>query len=213
MIREQTEERYRQLEQLGAELGVPVPVMHHRAEIDGVEVYKGRSHTWVRNFWNLFLMLLGYQAAVASEWGPGIISRKNLTGTIVAAAAGGTGLTATAAANGWTAGIVVGNSATDWSFGHYALQSVAQGSMTVSSQLAPGMYYNSDTKMWTITFQRTFTNSSGSTYTIREAGLYYITITGSTAHMMCRDVLETEVPVLNGQVITWTSTLTLTFPE
>lgn len=209
MIREQTEERYRQLELLGAELGIPIPTMHLRAEINGKEVYRGRSHTWVRNFWNLMVNFIGFQAGITTDWGPGYISRKNVSGSLVGLVAGGEKLTPTGAAGNATIGLVIGTGAGAWSFESYDLTQAA--SMTIGTQLAPIAVYNSDTKMWTIVFQRTFNNAS-TDKTVTEVGLFYQGGSGSN-YLLCRDVLETPVVVLIGQAITWISTLTMTFPE
>lgn len=158
------------------------------------------SHTWVRNTYNACFGLLAGVAAADSTFGDGYINRKSTSGTV------GSALTRpivtgvwTAPAGGVTSGIVVGTSATAWTFEDFKL-----GTLIAHGNGASQLSYTLGTvatDAWagdviTITGTRTLNNNSGGTITIAEVALY------NSSAMFTRDVLTSTVDVADtGQLV------------
>ena len=113
------------------------------------------------------------------------------------------------------AGIVVGTSATGWSFEQNSLVALipngtSYGYLVWNTQSATTGALNTHT--YTATMIRTFTNSSGGSITVQECGLQakvFVDDESYQTYMFSRDV-PTAVPVSDGGTLTVTYTLSVT---
>src|SRR5437763_528273 len=83
------ESDYKAIEELGALLGIPVPMAYISTEtrdIDSgalLDEYHDRSRTWVRNFWNTSILFAACGITTDSTtFGSGHINVKDVSGTI-----------------------------------------------------------------------------------------------------------------------------------
>ena len=140
------EKKYNQLRKLGQELHIPIPEHFLELEVrdkDGrvIQTIKQRSHSWVRNAYNLLLSGMASKNidAGVGEYGAGYLSIKDTGGTIKRGALGAmmygvgfdfedAGNTYRAAAAITTFGILVGSDATAESFeDHKLLAQIGEG--------------------------------------------------------------------------------------
>jgi hypothetical protein len=229
------EEDYLEIERLGVKLGIPVPMLHIKVEAinpDGSpgQVYKDRSRTYNRNFWNIIFCNASQAPAGAATFGAGFLAVKTTGAAIknssfdlvlgALSPVGVQGFGSTAATAGVdTSGIVVGTGVIAESFEHITLNTqtlngVTAGKISYANQSVTAVSYDAGTKTWTATLVRIFNNNSGGTITIAEVGIYgslYI-VNNNNSLMFCRDLLGASVAVLNGGQLTVTYTMTLTFP-
>jgi hypothetical protein len=185
------------------------------------------GNSWVRNFYNwVFTQMTGTLYAGAS-FGAGYMILKDTGGTlrgsgdVVGMSGADPPQYATmglrAAEGVLTGGIVLGTSETEVTINDYNLgTAIAHGSgsgqlyyyaSTIGSNV-----WDSDLKVWRQTLSRICINNSGGTITVKEASLrFHRVVAASFSAMMERTVLSPSVPVLDGQVLTVTYTLSISF--
>lgn len=199
------ERKYRRMEKLGAELGVPVPRMHLEMQVimpDGkvVHHHKQRSHSWTRNAYNLILAQLGGASLGDATFGAGLLSAKATTGTVhYSTTKGWSSVQGSGGASDYSIrnpnvetygfragagedefGILIGTSDTAEDFSDYILGAKVEdgtgaGQMSHILTESIAQSYNSGTKTWTCSQVRFINNNSGGGITIKEAGLFFKT--------------------------------------
>jgi hypothetical protein len=228
------ERQYRELRRLGQKLHIPMPEAFIELEVrdkDGrlVQRHKQRSHSWVRNAYNLLFCSLAAVDGNDSTFEAGKLSIKDTGGTIrystkpIAELGTTSMLTAgygyTAAAGVITSGIVVGSGTNAESFEDYVLQTlIANG--TGGGQLsyvASELYsysYNAGTKVLTATHIRYINNNSGGAVGINEVGLILSGYAGGVGRYWynSRDKLGSTVTVPDTGQLKVTYTIQLTYP-
>jgi len=211
-----------ELARLSRKLGIPVPIVHIQVKstragaITGF--YEGLSRTWTRNYWNILFASLCGLPTVATNFGAGYLSMKQVGGT-VSAYTTPQNLTQSPVGpiNNSAYGIIPGRGSTAENFDSYALAtpithgvSATQLSFRASSHSSA---YTSETKLWTATISRLFDNLSGGSIVITESAIYAYFATMGWSLMNCRDLLASSVTVLDDGVLTIKYTITLTFPN
>jgi hypothetical protein len=176
----------------GTLVSPPVFPMQARAE-----VYNGAAQIsdsgWVtlkytRNHYNLLFGMYGNAALNvdpgSADYAAGSLNCKDITGAIRAGTADGHPVGADVDYLFWlgwatvdTRGIVVGTGTTAAALGDYVMEGkIAEG--TGAGQLSHGTYvmsgatYDADTRTWSNTAYREFTNGSGNTINVGECGWY-----------------------------------------
>jgi hypothetical protein len=178
---------------------------------NGKLIEKGKfpAKSWVGN-------IIGLLSAILSTWGASssayyVPTRTDLidtSGTARSMALGAISsncpLGGCASAGETGAGIVVGSSDTPVSIGQYALISQI-GHGTGSGQLQYGattVETISKNSTWLFRVIRAFSNSSGSTVTVREIGLYAKLGSAGQTCMLARDVPASPINVPAGSTLT-----------
>jgi hypothetical protein len=228
---EKPEALYEELDQLGRELGIPVPQVHLGlvvTDADGnvLDEYSGRSRTWNRNFWNHYFVQVSGAPSTTSmgAFGAGSLKVRDTSGTSL----NSTNYCNSAAPFNYnwsisatsTQGIVVGSGTTAESFEHNTLATLithgtGAGQLTYTSQTNPVAVYDSGTKTWATTHRRSFSNGSGGAISVNEAGYYTQFMSAYNLNynmMICRDVLPSTIVVPNGAMLTVHYTISLGFP-
>lgn len=216
-----TEADYLEFERLAVKLGIPAPSVRLRVEshLDGIPtgLHEGRSHTWTRNFWNTLIMGATYLQS-SSSFGAGHLGIKKTDGNVATISQPDyMVLTPFGAVGIATRGIIPGRGTTAESFEHHVLATpITHGSganqLGFRAQYYPVGVYTAGTKLWTVTLQRLFDNTSGASIVVTECGLYCYCTGLAFYAMNCRDLLASGVTVLHNGVLTITYTVTLTFP-
>lgn len=235
MLNLKEEQRYERLKKLAWELHLPIPEAFLTLEVfdkNGklLQRHHQRSHSWVRNAYNLLLTNLAGKNLDDGTFGPGLLSIKATSGTIRDGAYGagagpynidleseGRGYRAAAASN--TQGIQVGSGTNAESFEDYMLQTlIAEG--TGAGQLnyvlseVPTKGYAALTQ--TITHIRYMNNNSGGDVSINEVGLILYGFAGGVVtekFMTSRDKLGATVTVPDTGQVKVTYTVQLTYPS
>jgi hypothetical protein len=236
MVMSGIELQYEELKRLAKSLHVPVAEAFWELEVSnkGGEVvrrHKQRSHSWVRNAYNLMVC---QSAAVASDSGVGLAIVD--TGGVTRSDA------TTQPASGWSSsgsgnmriyvgstygfyaqagvdnmGIVVGTGGGAENFDDHALGSKISngngaGQLAYSAMDALSVSTIGTTKQ--VVWIRYFNNNSGGPVTVNEVGIYTRgTVGGSTVYyMLCRDLLAGGVTVPDAGQLKVTYTIQLTYP-
>lgn len=201
---------------------------------DGKVIYKHRqrSHSWVRNAYNLmFCQLAGKDAdAGVGEFGAGYLSYKDTGGTIKRGNwTGAITLDATSAdavGNAYRAGaaiddfgILVGSGTNAESFEDYALQTqivdgTGSGELSHVEQEAPVDTYTAGTKTWKNELARYFNNNSGGVVTVNELALVDKSRAAAETPflLMARDKLASAVNIPDTGQLKVTYTIQLVYP-
>jgi hypothetical protein len=178
---------------------------------DGKLIQKGKfpAKSWVGN-------VVGLLSAILSTWGGSsgsfaVFTRSDLIDTSgtsrnmgLGATSGGATLGGCAPSGDVSGGIVVGSADTPVSIGQYMLVSLI-GHGTGSGQLQYGtttVETITKNSTWLFRVIRTFSNSSGSTVTVREIGLYARLGSGGQSVMLARDVPASPINVPAGSTLT-----------
>ena len=215
------EEEYQELHRLSKQLYLPAAEAFLALETrdrDGIitDVYRQRSHTWVRNLWNQVIGNIATAVTDTATFGAGHINWKStaatITNLIVTTAEGGQG---SVAAGNTNYGILVGTGTTAWSFEDYALATkiahgTGSGQLSYAGQVAPSLSWNSGTRVYSIQIQRQFSNNSAGSITINEVGFFQNV--AAAYIMMCRDVLAVGKTLAPGANTTASYVFTLTYP-
>ena len=222
--KDEREEKFATLRSLGVELSVPVPevFVSRKIENPGCEtiIKDGRSHTYVRNFYNLlFAHVAGIASYTSATYGAGDLNFRATNGTVY-----GTNGTMritlpeliTTATYTDTAGIVIGTSDTAYSFEQYALGALiahgtGSGQMSSQAMTQQTPVYTAGTKEWSQTAKRVFNNNSDGSIGVNEVGWGFRSATGNLA-LLVRDVLASTDTINVGGQYTVTYTVKLTFP-
>lgn len=232
------EQDYTRLRKLGQELHLPIPEAFLTLEVfdrNGklIQRHHQRSHSWVRNAYNLLLCnLAGKNLDDAGVFGAGLLSIKDTAAAIQDGSRGagagaynadwessGKAYRAAAASN--IHGIQVGSGTNAEDFEDYVLQTlIAEG--TGAGQLnyvlseVPTAAYVAGTKTETITLIRYMNNNSDGNVDINEASLVLQGFAGSLStcrYMMSRDHLTSTVTVPDTGQLRVTYTVQLTYPS
>lgn len=210
------EKKYEQLRKLGQELHVPIPEHSLELEVtlDGkvIQHLKQRSHSWVRNAYNLILTQISGKNIDDAAFGAGLLSIKD-TGAAVRDGNFGAAITKgdfnneTAGATcGYTAlaaiatyGILIGSDAGAWDFNQYVLLGPITEGVVSPNQInhmlmaAPIKSYAALT--WTITWVRYYNNNGAGNVTVNEVALCANSSVGNVLSkwITSRDVLGAPV--------------------
>jgi hypothetical protein len=175
------------------------------------------GHSWVRNAYNAHFGSLG--AAVSdggNNFGAGYMTARRMTGQIAYTAGrsfviGNTTLPAyncmisSVASSAY--GVLLGSGDTAWDIDDYKLDTLIEhgagaGQLSYSTMSTPTMDYTS--KIWTVSFERSFSNFSGASVFVKEVALAdYCNMCGiSTFFMLARDVLASALEVEDESILT-----------
>jgi hypothetical protein len=231
----ESERKYRRLTALGKELGVPVPQVFLEMEVkmpDGkvVHHHKQRSHSWIRNAYNVMFSALAGVDVLDNTYTAGKMSIKIPAGTIYGLAnpvtqyqgnfsllLEGTGYRASAATI--TNGIVVGyDTTTAESFEDYTLinpilEGITNDGHHLNFILSQPYVISWSAPTMSVALVRFMNNNSGGNVVVGEVGLiengYINTI---KAWMMARDHLGAPVTIPNTGQLKVTYTIQLVYP-
>lgn len=242
MLDTKEEQKYKRLRKLGQELHAPTFEAFLTLEVfdkngNIIQKHRQRSHSWVRNAYNLlFTQLAGKDMDDPTTFGggklnlkptDGVVTNRNYPCCIVGAISADvlrSGDTPGATAPGYLAGagvdaygIQVGTGVTAESFEDYVLATkIANGSG--SGQLAYIAHELHSVSYAALTLKdeivRFFNNNSGGTVTINEVGLVYDGILTQSAKrvMNARDKLSSGVELPDTGQLKVTYTVQLTYP-
>ena len=232
-----TELKYQKLDDLGVELGVPIPRAFIECKVvdrDGntIHHHKQRSHSYVRSFYNILLSHAGHQNGTSNAtFGAGYLNLKTTAGAITGDGASlrmvnstenshATGGTSVYAGDGVTSyGIIVGTSNDAEDFEDHVLTApVAHGDgvgqLRYILMSLPVYSYVSGTKTGSSTWTRTFFNADASALDIKEIAMYCVCNAGGTDSqytMLSRDVVST-ITVPAGGMLYVSYTTSLVYP-
>ena len=233
-----SERKYRRLAALGKELGVPVPQVFLEMEVklpDGTVVHhhKQRSHSWVRNAYNLLFCQLAAVNLPDNTYAAGKLSLRRPSGTVAPVAEWNTSVgtpgfaipsNLTVAGGGYlgvagtaTVGILVGSGLDAESFNDYVLQTlIANGNGAGQLDYALSNAYVVNWVLGTLTLSNTLVrymnNNSAGDVAVNEVGLYIFLKTNDTAYLMCRDALGATVTIPAMGQLKCTYVISLVYP-
>lgn len=241
----ETEAKYQRLEELGHKLGVPI--FGARLDIQVTKNgkvlthHKQRSHSWVRNAYNLVFSQLASTNPTDVTFGAGLLSFKTLGGAIVrySGSYGASvsrisystsytqgnelaGMGSRADANDAWHGLVVGTNGDPESFEHYNLLGIipaglGAGQLSMLAQETHNLTYDAGTKTLTNTMVRFMNNNSGGDITVREVGFIIKMQTGPnysmTNFLLSRDVISPELLIPNAGQIRIQYDISLVYPS
>jgi len=237
MLNIKEEREYTQLRDLGQKLHIPIPEAFWTLEVfdkDGklLQRHHQRSHSWVRNAYNLLFCQMAAKDATDDTFGAGKLSIKDTGGTIEYATDRvcalfvtnqtygndmvGKGYRGTAGDDAH--GIVVGSGTDAENFESFVLQTpIANG--VGSGQLS---YIEGDPEVITwaspilsADITRYFNNNSGGNVSVNEVGIIAAGSVGGTTNekwLQCRDKLASTVTVPDTGQLKVTYTVQLTYP-
>ena len=228
------EARYEELRRLSQELHLPIPEAFWELEVrdgDGnvIQTLKQRSHSWVRNAYNMMFCQLAGKNGNNTTFGPGYLNVKDTGGTVryatspvgqSAADIDGTSYGYRGPAGNDTWGIQVGSGTNPESFEDYMLQTkiangVGAGQLSYIEQDPHAISYNPGTRVLTNTMVRYFNNNSGGDVNVNEVGLVLNQPQGGQVYgkwMQSRDKLAATVTVPNTGQLKVTYTIQLAYP-
>lgn len=232
----QEETLYEQFRELGQRLHLPVPEAFWEVEVrdrDGQVLgrLRQRSHSWVRNAYNLMFAALAGKNLDNASFGAGYLSLKD-TGNVVRR---GEGMTIGYAALSWddtsfglrgpagndSYGIQVGSGLNPEDFEDYALQSkipdgTGPSQLTYVQSEAHAITWTPATLTLKNELVRYFNNNSGSNVDINEVALvcrgYILGTSAPTYYVFARDKLASMVTVPDTGQLKVTYTVQLTYP-
>jgi len=234
MIDIKEEQKYEQLRKLGQELHIPTLEAFLELEVrdkDGkvIQKHKQRSHSWVRNAYNLMLCQTTAKGLSDATFGAGKLSLKQQNGNIY----GGGGILPNYSnhdvdnpSSGYGGlgymgadfkGICVGSGTNAESFEDYTLQTLiangnGAGQLSYTQENVHVATYDAGTKKLTITKIRYFNNNSGGDIGVNELCIYLRLNYVAASVMLCRDKLPVTVTVPNTGQLKVTYTVQLTYP-
>ena len=216
------ENDYIKLIHLSQRLKIPIMLAHIIVEsfIDGRlhQKFEGRSHTWVRNFWNLITVYPCDLPLVATNFGAGYLSLKQISAAVSALNKDQHEISNLGPISNSTYGILCGRGSNAESFESYALTTpITHGTganqLSHRAQNATTQEYTAGTKTWNMNLVRLFDNLSGSTISVTETAIVIYTSAYGYKVMLCRDLLGAPVDVLNNGVLSITYPLSIVFPD
>jgi hypothetical protein len=227
---------YDQLKRLGRELHIPTLEAFWELEVrdqngEVVQRLKQRSHSWVRNAYNLIFATLAGKDLDDNTFGPGKLSLKD-TGNVVrygdantccylhqSSDAAGWGYRGLAGSHAY--GILVGKGTNPEDFESYYLHTlVANGTGVGQLSYVQGEPHSITWIAGTLTLKndlvRYFNNNSGGDVDVTEVAIvaheYKPTSSTDTYYMMARDLLVSTVTVPDTGQLKVTYTIQLTYP-
>ena len=229
-----SERKYRKLSRLGQELRIPITECFLELQVtmpDGkvTHHHKQRSHSWVRNGYNVLtciMMAINYND---TSFGAGFLNLKATTGTIQKRAGAiiygyndpdweTTGCGYMASAGSLINGIVVGSGINAESFEDYTLQTqiahgTGAGQLSYAQCESPAKSYDAGTKTYSSIWTRYLNNNSGGDVTVNEVGLIMSTNTNQGYRgMVSRDKLGAPVVVASAGQLKVSYTFSVVFP-
>ncbi|MCK9570052.1 hypothetical protein M0R72_14005 [Candidatus Pacearchaeota archaeon] len=217
--KDERENDFAELRRLGIKLSVPVPevFVSRKIENPGCEaiIKDGRSHTWVRNFYNaLFAASFGGLTGYGPDGDGGAGSLKIRTQS-------GDYLNNISSAHfpslESAGGIILGTGDTAYSFEDYKPDALiahgtGAGQMTYGTMSHQVPVYTSGTKEWAQTIKRVCNNNSSGAIAVAEVLLVGNYINYTYSPVCARDVLASTDTINVGGQYTVTYTVKLTFP-
>ncbi len=239
------EHKYEELKKLGTELHIPIFEAFLKMEVldgDGklVQEHSQRSHSWVRNAYNMMFSSLAGKDADDSTFEAGKLSGKDTNGLVAYGdypfafylgksispygnSADGTGMGYRCVAGSDTYGIQVGSGTNAESFEDYALQTkiadgASGGELNYVLSQAHSITYTGGTKVLKNDLVRYFNNNSGGSIGVNEVGIVVrvARITGPVNlgyFLMSRDKLGATVTVADTGQLKTTYTIQISFPS
>jgi len=246
MVDLKEERQYKRLKELGQKLGIPVPEAFLTLEVldrDGklIQRHRQRSHSWVRNAYNVIFCQLAGKDADDVAFGAGKLCQKDTTGILregdypaaiaagtgsaprlatsdgLSAGASNSGYRVAASEDGW--GIIVGSGINVESFEDYVLQTpIAEGA-------GPGQLSHAQSEDHSISYAalvmknelvRYFNNNSGGNVSVNEVALVAGaggSIASTNKVLMSRDKLASTVTIPDTGQLRVTYTIQLTYPS
>jgi len=240
MLNLKEERKYSRLRKLGQELHVPIPEHFIECEVTDkngkvIQHLKQRSHSWVRNAYNLLLSQMACKNldSGVGEYGAGFLSIKSTAAAITRGDRGAIivreneenfetggidgGYRSLAANDSF--GILVGSNAGAWSFEDYVLltpitEGTGPGQLNHVAMAVPIRSYGALT--WTITWVRYFNNNTllVTDVLVNEVGLvaYGFAAFSDAYWVTSRDVLGATVTVPGTGQLKVTYTIEMVFP-
>ncbi len=227
------EKLYLALRRLGQRLHIPVPETFWELEVrlDGkvIQLHRQRSHSWVRNAYNMMFSELAGKNGNDATYGVGKLNIKD-TGGVVRSAASPVGQSSAdvdgttygyrGPAGNDTWGIQVGLGTNAESFEDYQLQTkiangVGAGQISYIEQDPHVIAYDAGTKILSNTMVRYFNNNSGGSINVNEVALVVNQPQGGAVYgkwVQARDKLASTVTVPNTGQLKVTYTVQLTYP-
>jgi hypothetical protein len=232
---ESSERDYRKLIELSVKLGVPVPQVFLEMEVtmpDGriLTHFKQRSHSWVRNAYNLMFTELAAVDGNDGAFGAGKLNIKDTSAALYVGNRAEGQLNADSMLNadkGYTCGaglvtngIVLGSDATVESFEDFALlapilNGVGAGELAYAASLPYAIAYDIPSKTLSAALVRFMNNNSGGDVLIKELALVNTGVAGGAGgvHWLnSRDHLGATVTVPNTGQLKVTYTVNLVYP-
>ena len=230
----ESERKFRQLEKLGREVGVPVPQTFLEIEVkmpNGsiLHHHKQRSHSWNRNAYNQLFTNMAWVGCSGATFEAGNLNFKRTAGTLFsdvrfpinngADQINVQGKGFYAAAGDATYGIQFGSGVNAESFEDFILQTlitngVGAGQLSYSIMTYPAPSYDAGTKTLTVSWIRYGNNNSVGDVTVNEIG---ITATGYSGGgvgigLMSRDHIAVPVVIPATGQLKVTYAISLVYP-
>jgi hypothetical protein len=230
------EARYEQLRKLGKELHIPISETFWELEVkdkDGkvIQSLKQRSHSWVRNAYNLMFCYLAGKDLSNSGFGAGYLSLKDTSNGIrygagpvclnQSSTVDSTSMGYRAPAGNDAYGILVGSGTNPEDFESYALHvkianGTGAGQLTYVESEAHGISWNAGTLTIKNNLARYFNNNSGANVSVNEVALalrgYGPGGSVPYHYLNARDLLVATVVVPNTGQLKVTYTVQLIYP-
>jgi len=236
------EHKYEELKKLGTELHIPIFEAFLKMEVfdkngNLVQEHSQRSHSWVRNAYNMMFSQLAGKDADDTTFGAGKLSGKDTGGNIRygnypfgfpshnsyndgvdGLVDGGDYEMGYRGASGYDdAGIVLGSGTTAESFEDYVIETpivegTGAGQISYVASQAHAITYTAGTKVLKNDLIRYFNNNTGGNVSVNEVALYgRAEISSPYNFLMSRDVLGATVTVADTGQLKVTFTIQITF--
>jgi len=230
------ERLYEELRKLGQRLHIPAPEAFWEIEVrDGsgqiTQRFKQRSHSWVRNAYNMMFCYLAGKDLSNNGFGAGYLSLKDTSNNVrngsgavcvsQTSTLDGTSMGYRGPAGNDTYGILVGSGINPEDFESYALQAkiangTGAGQLTYVESEAHAVTWNPGTLTMKNELARYFNNNSGGDVSVNEVALalrgYQPGSSVPYNYMTSRDKLVPTVIVPNTGQLQVTYTVQLTYP-
>ena len=237
MVDLEEEQRYEQLRKLGQELHIPIPEAFWELEVRDkhgrlIQRHRQRSHSWVRNAYNMMFSYLAMKDLDDTTFGAGKLSLKKTDGDVEygdgptcvnqQSTVDGTTSGYRAAGGVTNRGIIVGSGTTAESFEDYFLETMIDegagaGQLNYATSNPHVITWTPATKTLKNELVRYINNNSGGDVDVNEVGIAFngthVDSTTSARYMTSRDVLPTTVTVPDTGQLKVTYTIQLTYPE
>ena len=235
MLDVKEEKQYEKLRKMGQRLHIPIPEAFWTLEVldkDGnlLSKHEQRSHSWVRNAYNMMFTHLALKDGDDGVFGAGLLNTKDTGGATLSGNGPGwadsfssvddTGHGYRAAAADDDCGILVGSGVNAESFEDYVLQTkiingTGAGNLSYILSEAHAINYNAGTKVLKNDLVRYFNNNSGGNVSVNEVALVNAgrNMSGGDKDILAsRDKLGTTVTIPDTGQLKVTYTVQLTYP-
>jgi hypothetical protein len=237
MIDIKEEEKYEQMRNLSRELRIPFPEAFLALEVldkDGKVIHRHhqRSHSWVRNAYNVLFSQMASKNGSDSTFGPGYINTRMTSGSVRYGArpAGfiydSSADSISSSSQGYRAdagvdnqGIMVGSGVDAESFEDYSLASqitngTGAGQLSYVASEPHAINYDPVTRILKNDLVRYFNNNSGGNVSVNEVALHLHTYKGGMwpLGIVSRDKLASTITIPDTGQLRVTYTIQLTYP-